>query len=115
MRGDSTRACTSHTGEMPTNARGYADHISEGWWVVSWNGNAAHGSIAWGRLGRPDGQPAGLVCDAVADREGDKAAVHSHGHHLHQRDQQILSCSELRSGRMQLWPLSGGRLRALHD
>ena len=47
----------------------YASHFSESRWVVSRIGNAAEGSIACWRLGVPDGQPAGLVCDAVADWE----------------------------------------------
>ena len=79
---ESTCSCSSKSCEELTNACGYADHIREGWRVVSWIGNASQGSVACGRLGSPDSQPAGLVCDAVADWEGDQAAVHSHGHHL---------------------------------
>ena len=66
----------------PTYASSYAGHLCEGRWVISWVGDAAQSSVALRSLGHPDGQPAGLVCDAVADWEGDQAAVDCHGHNL---------------------------------
>ena len=65
-----------------TYACRYASHFSESRWVVSRIGNAAEGNIACWRLGAPDGEPAGLVCNAVADWEHDEAAVDSHCHDL---------------------------------
>ena len=75
---DAAKSCCG----APTYTRCYAGYFCEGRWVISWIGDAAQSSVALRSLGHPDGQPAGLVCDAVADWESDQAAVDCHGHNL---------------------------------